>query len=158
MTATSTAAAQERLALWGPRLIVAFTVAALVLVGLGAGGPLRQATTALAVLVAPGLAASLAMGPMSLEARALVSVVASAALLAVVSMVMALLGSSSTITGLWVSALVAFALILLPFLRGGRTGVDPPSEAGNEGDTSAPTDARSGAHHERDGLDEGGDG
>ncbi len=126
MTAPLATATQQRLGLWGPRLIVAFTVAALVLVGLDAGGPLRSVTTALAVLVAPGLAASLAMGPMSLEARALVSVVASASLLTVVSMVLALLGSSSPTTGLWVSALVAFALDLgtVPAQRP-RRGPDP---------------------------------
>ncbi|MFW2333098.1 hypothetical protein [Ilumatobacter sp.] len=134
MTAPLASATQQRLGLWGPRLIVAFTVAALVLVGLDAGGPLRSVTTALAVLVAPGLAASLAMGPMSLEARALVSVVASASLLTVVSMVLALLGSSSPTTGLWVSALVAFALILVPFLRSGRGGAPTPvSDHDDEG-------------------------
>lgn len=143
MTAPTATMAQRRLVLWGPRVIVAFTVAALVLVGLDAGGPLRSVTTALAVLVAPGLAASFAMGPMSIEARALVSVVASLALLTVVSMVLALLGSSSPATGLWVSALVAFALILVPFLRIGR-GRAPTPEAPAEVQSVASDDDEGG--------------
>ena len=130
MTAPIPTDAEQRVALWGPGLVVAFTVAALVLVGVDAEGPLRQVTTALAVIVAPGMAASFAMGPMSVPARALVSVVASTALLTVASMVMALLGSSSPTTGLWLSALVAFALILIPFARSGRSrAADPPAAA-----------------------------
>lgn len=115
-----TSHADDRLMLWAPRLVVAVTVAAIVLVGLDADGVLRQVTTALVVLAAPGLAASLAMGSMSIEARVLVSAVGSAALLTVVAMVLALLGLSSPTTGLWVSALVALALILVPLLRRGH--------------------------------------
>ena len=93
---------------------------------------------------------------MSLAARALVSVVTSAALLTVVAMVMALLGSSSTTTGLWVSALVAFALVSVPFVRSGRS--DPPPRQGGAADESfASADARAGTHDGDDELERGGD-
>jgi len=151
MTLARTGVAQDRLMLWVPRVIVAFTVAALVLVGLDADGPLRQVTTALVVLVAPGLAASLAMGPMSLEARALVSVVGSVALLTVVAMVLALLGSSSPTTGLWVSALVALALILVPFLRRGR---DRAPKSDVRGTQQATGRTKAGAQSAANGNDE----
>mgnify|MGYP001813924611 FL=1 len=109
--------APSPLMLWAPRLLVAVTVAALVLVQIDAGGPVRTVTTTLALLVAPGLAASLAMGAMSIEARALVSIAGSAALLTVVSMVMALLGWWSPSAGLWICSVVALVLVLVPFLR-----------------------------------------
>ncbi len=155
VTAAPTEREQRPTMLWLPRLIVAVTVAALVLVGVDAGGPLRSLTTAVVLLVVPGLAASLAMGPMSVEARTLVSLVGSTALLAAVSMVMALLGSWSPTTGLWICSLVAFALLLVPFIRAGRAGSDTVGRSGMAGDTNESAALASGATRD-DHQDEGG--
>lgn len=148
---TSPGDRHDAMVIWARRIIVAVVVAALVLVALDAGGPIRALVTALALLVAPGLAASLAMGPMSIEARVLVSLVGSVVLMTAVSLPMALIGSWSPTVGLWIVALVSIALVLVSFLLSGgdapahRSGADnwiasavdtssqPHGEVGDEG-------------------------
>lgn len=102
---------------WAHRSILSVTAVALLLVGIDTGGPLRSLTTAFALLVAPGLAASLVMGRMSVEARILISLAGSAVLLTAVAMVMALIGSWSPTTGLWIVVIVSTVLVLVSFLR-----------------------------------------
>lgn len=81
-----------------PRLrlaIVAVTVAAGVAAAVDLTAVVRGPLMVAALLVAPGLAASFSMGPMSVEMRALVSVAASGALLTVLAAAMLSVGAWS---------------------------------------------------------------
>ena len=88
------------------------------------------------------------MGPMSAEARTLVTLVGSAALLTIVSMVMALLGTWSPTTGLWICSFVAFALLLVPFVRGGAGSEPDDSNDSDESMVHAPGPTRNGVDDE----------
>lgn len=115
------------IASWLRRGLLTVTLLALVLVVFDAGGPLRQVAALLAVLVAPGLAASLRMGPMSVELRALISLTVSTALLTVIATGMALFEWWSPTTAFVIVAAFVAMLALLPS-ESGRNRTVPTRE------------------------------
>lgn len=119
---------------WLRRGIVAITVATLVLVVLDVGGPVRAVASAVVLLVLPGLAASLLMGPMSVEFRLLASVAASAALLTLVATSMVLLDLWSPTVGFVLIALLGIGLTLLSSRGDGTTGDAAPNPDGDDDD------------------------
>lgn len=106
------------------RTVILVVLVAGTLVAFDTGGLVRVLVTVVALLVAPGLAASLSMGPMSIEARALISLTASAAVVTVVATTLALVGWWSPGTGFIVVGLLAIGLALVPFRTGGTSGRD----------------------------------
>lgn len=93
--------------------LLALTLATLLLAVVGADGPVAGAVSLVFVLVAPGLALSLPMGPMSPEARVLVSIVGSAALATVTSLLL-------LATGWWSGGLGLAVLATIVILLAGR--------------------------------------
>lgn len=152
MTTPASAPGQDVIALWAPRAIVAVTVAALVLVTVDAGGPVRSVVVAVALLLSPGLAASLVMGPMSIEARLLVSLMGSVVLLTAIATVMAVLGAWSPTAGLWVIALATIALLLVFLLPIGG-GANDQVAADNRNDSIAQLSSRSDGAENEGGLE-----
>ncbi len=97
-------------------------VAAVLFVAVDLGGPVRAFVTLVALLVAPGLAATRAMGPMEPETRALITVVTSAALTATIATVMSVIGRWSPGVGLAVVTAITLALLTFPDDTGGDHG------------------------------------
>lgn len=145
------APAHDLIALWAPRAIVAVTVAALVLVTFDTGGPVRSVAVALALLVAPGLAASLVMGPMSIDARVFVSLIGSVSLLTAVATVMALTRAWSPTAGVWIIGVATTALLLV-FLRPSGGAFDDVT-SNNRTDSTAQMSSRSDDTEHESGLD-----
>ncbi len=111
--------------------LIALTIATALLVVLDVGGPARVAVTLGFTLVAPGLALSLLMGPMSIEARLLVALAGSAALATVVSVALAAAGGLSG--GLGLTALAAIvSMIALPVARRRGPPADPTDMTAGE--------------------------
>ena len=100
---------------WIQRFVSVATLATSVIVGLDLDGPLRQSTTLVFVLVAPGLAATLLMGPMALEARALIAVTGSASLATVVAVMQLVTDLWSGRAGFFAIAVVTQALLIMSF-------------------------------------------
>ena len=142
------------IALWAPRAIVAVTVAALVLVTFDTGGPVRSVSVGLALLVAPGLATSLVMGQMSIEARVLVSLIGSVAILTTVATVMALTRAWSPTAGVWIIGLATIALLLV-FLMPGGDGAFDGVTSGSQTDSTTHVSSRSDGSEHEGGLEHG---
>lgn len=142
----------DLIALWAPRAIVAVTVAALVLVTFDTGGPVRSVAVALALLVAPGLAASLVMGPMSIDARVFVSLIGSVAFLTAVATVMALTRAWSPTAGVWIIGVATTALLLV-FLTPSGGGAFDDVTSDNRTDSTAQMSSRSDDTENESGLD-----
>lgn len=118
--------ADRRLALG----LIVLTVVAVVVVGFGVSGPFRQAITLTFVLAAPGLALSLPMGPMAVEARFVVAVAGSVAVVTLVSLVLLLAGAWSSGLGLAVLTVPVLALSIRSLRR---------TPVASAGETTAPT-------------------
>ncbi len=117
--------------------LIALTGCTVVLFVADAGGPVRQLVALAFMLVGPGLALSLVMGPMAPGARFLVALAGSASIVALVSLVLLAAGSWSA--GFGLTLLAAFVLtVSTRTLR--RTALDPDD---------APT-APTSEHHPRD--------
>lgn len=106
----------------GLLMLAAATV--LLVVG-GVDGPVRSVLSLVFMLVAPGLALCLLMGPMSIEARLLVSFAGSAASVTTVSV--ALVATDVWSAGLGLVVLAAFVSIVALHVLRFRPPVDDPT-------------------------------
>jgi len=106
--------------------LLALTFATLLSAVSGVDGPVAGAVSLVFVLVAPGLALSLPMGPMSVEARLLVSVAGSAALATVTALLLLAAGRWSGGLGLAVLATIVILLAGRAVRLGPHHPPDPP--------------------------------
>ena len=97
-----------------PWLIVGVVGLAGVFVTFDFGGPIRSVVTLLAVLVAPGLAASLWTEAMSADLRVVFATIASAAIFLLATVTATLIGSDSGEFVFFFVALVTIALAVAP--------------------------------------------
>ena len=93
--------------------IVGVVVLAGWFVAFDVGGPFRSVVTMLALLVAPGLAASLVVGSMSADLRVVFATIVSAAIVMVVATAATLLGSKSVDIVFGIVGLVTISLLLV---------------------------------------------
>lgn len=114
---------------WVGVALLVLSVVALVLVVLDVRGPIRGGAAVLLVLIAPGLALSLSMGPLSPELRLLVAIAASVALATVISVLL-------VATGVWSNSLATALLAGATVLAVGAVRTPPASGSPR----TAPTD------------------
>ena len=107
--------------------VIVAALGAVFAVAVGLDGPVRAVLTIPFLLLGPGLAVSLSMGPMTAPSRLLVAVTGSVAATTLVSLLLLFTGVWSAGLGVALLAAVAIAIALRPLRAPTRLDPDAPT-------------------------------